>query len=179
MSGYYVSPAGNDSAAGTIDAPWRTVQHAVASAAPGDVINLRAGSYAGGIFVNKPDVTIRSHPGERADASRPRPDGNNLWFYAAGGKALEPRPQRRLLRGEVRAGRRPGRRLQGHRDRLLRDQGRPRGRPRHHHPDRGRPHASARRHRRRQRRLLDDPGLLHPRHRERRHAWSRAAPSAS
>src|SRR4051812_42617564 len=38
MTGLYVSPLGDDSAAGTIDAPWRTIPHAVAAANPGDVI---------------------------------------------------------------------------------------------------------------------------------------------
>src|SRR3954451_17111477 len=91
MSGYYVSSAGDDSAAGTIDAPWRTVQRAVTSIAPGDVINLRAGTYDGGVFVNKPDITIQSYPGERASLVVPPSDSstaNNLWFYAAGGKAI-------------------------------------------------------------------------------------------
>ena len=87
-----MSPAGDDAAAGTVDAPWRTVQRAVASVAPGDVINLRAGTYGGGIFVNKPDITIRSFPGERASLVAPPSDpsiANNLWFYAEGGKALD------------------------------------------------------------------------------------------
>ncbi len=87
MTGFYVSPVGNDAAAGTIDAPWKTVPHAVASAASGDVISLRAGSYAGAIFVDKPNLTIQSHAGERATLTAPAND-NNLWFYAAGGKAI-------------------------------------------------------------------------------------------
>ncbi len=91
LSGYYVSPAGDDSAAGTVDAPWKTVQHAVASAARGDVINLRAGSYNGGIYVETPDITIRSFPGERATIVAPSADpavANNLWFNATGGRAV-------------------------------------------------------------------------------------------
>ena len=91
LSGYYVSSAGDDSAAGTVDAPWRTVQRTVASVAPGDVINLRAGTYAGGVVVEKPDITIQSFPGERATMVAPTYDpsgGNNLWFNATGGKAL-------------------------------------------------------------------------------------------
>src|SRR5918997_1345984 len=84
MSGFYVSPAGNDDAAGTIDAPWKTVPHAVASAAPGDVINLRAGSYDGAVFINKPDLTIESYAGERATLTAPA-HFNNLFFYAEGG----------------------------------------------------------------------------------------------
>ena len=85
---FYVSPAGNDAATGTIRAPWKTVRHAVAAAQPGDVIHLRAGSYAGAIFVDKPDLTIRSHAGERATLTAKAAD-NNLWFHAAGGKAID------------------------------------------------------------------------------------------
>ena len=91
MSGYYVSTAGDDAATGTIQAPWRTVQRAVAGVAPGDVISLRAGTYGGGVFVNKPDITIQSFPGERAALVAPTSDPgvtNNLWFYAGGGTAL-------------------------------------------------------------------------------------------
>src|SRR5215217_7363953 len=88
LSGFYVSPTGNDAAAGTIGAPWRTIPHAVASVAPGDVINLRAGFYAGGIYVSKPDLTIQSYPGEpgipaeRATLTASA-DVNNLYFAAA------------------------------------------------------------------------------------------------
>ena len=91
LSGFYVSPAGDDAAAGTIDAPWRTPQHAVAAAAAGDVINLRAGSYAGTLYVDKADLTIRSYPGERASLAAPTSDAiqaNVLWFDAPGGTAL-------------------------------------------------------------------------------------------
>ncbi len=87
LTGFYVSPAGNDDAAGTIDAPWKTIPHAVESVASGDVINLRAGSYTGGIYVSKPDLTIQSYAGERATLTTPT-DVNNLYFAAAGGKAL-------------------------------------------------------------------------------------------
>lgn len=43
---YYVAPAGNDTAAGTRDAPFATVQRAQKAAAPGDVVFLRGGTYA-------------------------------------------------------------------------------------------------------------------------------------
>ena len=46
-------------------------------AAPGDVIRLRAGSYRGPIYVNKPDLTIESHAGERATLTAPA-DANNF-----------------------------------------------------------------------------------------------------
>jgi hypothetical protein len=44
---YHVSPSGNDSAAGSEAAPWRTLQHAAESAAAGDIVRVHAGSYAG------------------------------------------------------------------------------------------------------------------------------------
>jgi len=47
LSGYFVSPAGSDAAAGTSDAPWLTLQHAADSVAAGDVVTVRAGTYVG------------------------------------------------------------------------------------------------------------------------------------
>jgi parallel beta-helix repeat protein len=44
---YYVATTGNDANAGTIVSPWLTVQHAVETIAAGDVIIVRAGTYAG------------------------------------------------------------------------------------------------------------------------------------
>ena len=44
---YYVSPQGSDSHAGTQQAPWATLQHAVDAIAPGDTILVQAGTYAG------------------------------------------------------------------------------------------------------------------------------------
>ena len=42
----YVSPSGSDSSAGTLSAPWRTVQHAFDYAQPGDTVCFRGGTYA-------------------------------------------------------------------------------------------------------------------------------------
>src|SRR3954462_1041315 len=44
---YFVSPAGNDAAAGTSAAPWKTLQHAANIVAPGDKVTARAGNYVG------------------------------------------------------------------------------------------------------------------------------------
>ena len=44
---YYVSPTGNDTAAGTSAAPWKTLQHAADIVGPGDRVTARAGNYAG------------------------------------------------------------------------------------------------------------------------------------
>lgn len=47
MSGaeYYVSPNGNDSNAGTLDSPWKTMQHAADVAGPGSTVYVRGGTY--------------------------------------------------------------------------------------------------------------------------------------
>jgi hypothetical protein len=43
---YVVAPAGNDAAAGTLAAPWKTLGHAAALATAGDTVEIRAGTYA-------------------------------------------------------------------------------------------------------------------------------------
>jgi hypothetical protein len=43
---WYVAPGGNDDAAGSIAAPWKSIAHAQAMAHPGDTVYLRGGSYA-------------------------------------------------------------------------------------------------------------------------------------
>lgn len=42
---YYVSTSGNDSNAGTISSPWRTLQHAANTVVAGDTVYARAGVY--------------------------------------------------------------------------------------------------------------------------------------
>jgi len=44
-SAYYVSPTGNDNAAGTAVAPWRTIQHAASRLLPGHSAVVLSGSY--------------------------------------------------------------------------------------------------------------------------------------
>jgi parallel beta-helix repeat protein len=44
---YYVATTGNDSSNGSSAAPWATLQHAVETIAPGDVVLVRSGTYAG------------------------------------------------------------------------------------------------------------------------------------
>ena len=46
-STYYVSPVGSDSAAGSLAAPWKTLQRAANAVAAGDQVVVRAGTYAG------------------------------------------------------------------------------------------------------------------------------------
>ncbi|MCS7459823.1 right-handed parallel beta-helix repeat-containing protein [Paenibacillus doosanensis] len=42
---YYVSPTGNDSNAGTLASPWKTLQHAADTAVPGSTVYVRGGTY--------------------------------------------------------------------------------------------------------------------------------------
>jgi len=43
---YYLAPNGNDSAAGTLAAPWATIARAQSAAQPGDTVYVRGGTYA-------------------------------------------------------------------------------------------------------------------------------------
>jgi hypothetical protein len=68
----YVSPSGSDSNPGTQAQPWRTLAKAVASAAPGDTVVLRSGTYGARGTVNlmnragtaSAPITYRGYPGE-------------------------------------------------------------------------------------------------------------------
>ena len=65
----YVSPDGNDATAtGGINAPFRSVNAALAAASPGDAIVLRGGTYREGVNVRVriPGISIRSAAGEWA-----------------------------------------------------------------------------------------------------------------
>ena len=42
---YFVSPSGNDGSAGTIDAPWKTVENSVNRLSAGDILYIRGGEY--------------------------------------------------------------------------------------------------------------------------------------
>ena len=67
--GIYVSPDGNDAAAtGAIDAPYKSINAALAAASPGDTVILRSGTYREGVNVRprKPNITIKSRKGEWA-----------------------------------------------------------------------------------------------------------------
>jgi parallel beta-helix repeat protein len=46
-STFYVSPAGKDSAAGTVQAPWQTLQQAANVVVAGDTVDVEPGDYAG------------------------------------------------------------------------------------------------------------------------------------
>src|SRR5689334_17760742 len=71
MAEIIVSTRGSDSGSGSLRKPLRTLEAALAKAKPGDTISLRAGEYAGGVTVNKSDLTIQSYKGEKAVISAP------------------------------------------------------------------------------------------------------------
>jgi hypothetical protein len=86
---YYVATNGNDGASGSFDQPWRTIQKAANTLAPGDTALVRSGVYSEAISVNVSGsagggyVTFQNYPGET-----PIVDGTGLTVppasYAAG-----------------------------------------------------------------------------------------------
>ncbi|MGO4547404.1 right-handed parallel beta-helix repeat-containing protein [Paenibacillus sp. 2TAB23] len=53
QASYYVAPNGSDSNAGTIDSPWKTVQHAADLAEPGNTVYLRSGVYKQKLVISR------------------------------------------------------------------------------------------------------------------------------
>ncbi|MCL2121167.1 MAG: right-handed parallel beta-helix repeat-containing protein [Clostridiales bacterium] len=69
VNSLFVSPTGNDATAtGAMDAPYRSINAALAVAQPGDTVILRGGTYREGenVRIRIPDITIRSAEGEWA-----------------------------------------------------------------------------------------------------------------
>jgi Periplasmic copper-binding protein (NosD) len=89
---YFVSPRGDDRAAGSAAAPWKTLQHAAGRVAAGDTVVVRAGTYAGFDLrtsgtAGKP-ITFRTEGEVVIGTRNPKtPDGINL--EGAGHVALE------------------------------------------------------------------------------------------
>ncbi|MBL7818240.1 MAG: right-handed parallel beta-helix repeat-containing protein [Saprospiraceae bacterium] len=64
---WYVATTGNDNSAGTLSAPFKTIPKAISSAAAGDIIELRGGTYSSNeIRITKSNLTLRSYTGEWA-----------------------------------------------------------------------------------------------------------------
>lgn len=59
MATYYVATSGNNGAAGTNAAPWKTIDHALGEAGSGDIIIVKPGTYAERINP-KANVTLRA-----------------------------------------------------------------------------------------------------------------------
>jgi hypothetical protein len=84
---FYVSPAGDDTASGAAQAPWRTLQRAARSVRAGDLVVVRPGRYAGFVLgwdgpqngTAADPIVFRGEPGAVTDSRNPRtPDGINL-----------------------------------------------------------------------------------------------------
>ncbi|MCW2913252.1 MAG: right-handed parallel beta-helix repeat-containing protein [Actinomycetia bacterium] len=69
---HFVAPGGNDTAAGSRSAPWRTLGHAVQTVSAGAVIVLRQGTYRESLEITRKRLTIQPYPGEAVwfDGSR-------------------------------------------------------------------------------------------------------------
>lgn len=69
-SDYYVSPVGDDSSAGTAEAPWRTIQHAASTVEAGSTVLIRGGIYREQISIEVSGneaagpIVFKAHPGE-------------------------------------------------------------------------------------------------------------------
>jgi parallel beta-helix repeat protein len=71
---YYVATSGDDSNPGTLALPWRTVQRAIGGVKPGDVVNIRGGTYREAVncWVSgtaASPITLQSYNGESATIS--------------------------------------------------------------------------------------------------------------
>ncbi|MFC7535391.1 DUF1565 domain-containing protein [Actinoplanes sp. GCM10030250] len=81
---YYVAPAGNDSAAGTQAAPWKTIAKAQSVAKAGDTVYFRGGTYA----FTKANTTCSSQTA-RVDGvtlNKSGASGNPIRYWAAPGE---------------------------------------------------------------------------------------------
>ena len=90
---WYVSETGSDAAAGTETAPWGTLQHAADRVAPGDIVTVAAGSYAGFDLrtsgTHTAPITFSAQPGATIDRDNSTTtDGINLeaasWIVVEG-----------------------------------------------------------------------------------------------
>ncbi|MFD0962098.1 right-handed parallel beta-helix repeat-containing protein [Paenibacillus chungangensis] len=84
---YYVATDGDDTAVGTLESPWRTIQHAVNALLPGDTVMVRGGIYEEFINISTSGmkgayIIIQAYPGER-----PVVDGTGLTI-TSGNNAL-------------------------------------------------------------------------------------------
>ncbi len=87
---YFVSPAGNDENAGTVDAPWKTVARALRQLKAGQTLYLRDGVYRENVYLalagrRDQPITIGGYPGEQATI-----DGSFREFFETPATAWEP-----------------------------------------------------------------------------------------
>ena len=91
----YVAPNGADVNPGSEKSPWLTLQHAVDSALPGDVILVQSGTYAGFRVrgSGEPDawITLKAAPNARVVINRPgprNPHKSNIEFETWEGEGI-------------------------------------------------------------------------------------------
>src|SRR5579883_983263 len=75
LSTFFVATGGNDAAAGSSATPWKTLQHAVDSAKPGDTILVESGTYAGCRITSSgtdaAPITLAAAPGAQVVVNSP------------------------------------------------------------------------------------------------------------
>ncbi len=91
-STYYVSTTGSDSSAGTVAAPWRTVQKALNTLTAGQTALVRAGTYAQNLTLTRAGsatapITIGEYPGEEAILAAGTGASNNMPLQLGNGAA--------------------------------------------------------------------------------------------
>jgi len=89
---YYVATSGNDTWPGTLAQPWRTIQKAADTLAPGDTVLVRGGTYGAAVTVNVSGsasggyITFANYPGETpvidGAALTPPLDASGLFLLA-------------------------------------------------------------------------------------------------
>jgi hypothetical protein len=92
---YYVSTSGSDANAGTLSAPWRTIQHAANTAVAGDTVEIEAGVYSEIVILPNSGtatagyITFENYPGQTAtiDGTGLTPSGSPYGY--TGGSNLE------------------------------------------------------------------------------------------
>jgi hypothetical protein len=86
---YYVATTGSDTNAGTLSAPWRTIQHAANSVHPGDTVEVEGGVYNEIVTIPRSGnatqgyITFMSYPGQTATV-----DGTGLSVGSSGQTGL-------------------------------------------------------------------------------------------
>jgi len=84
---YYVSPSGSNANAGTsIGAPKQTIGAATSIANPGDIIEVRAGTYTENLVISRPGsstawITLRGYQGDAMPVIRRTGAGSTIYFY--------------------------------------------------------------------------------------------------
>ena len=83
---YYVSPSGNDSNPGTESQPWKTLQKACNTLAPGDTVYVKAGQYNEKITVNVSGtasggyIVIRNYENDKVVIDGTGISGDNIFY---------------------------------------------------------------------------------------------------